>query len=59
VNTERDELPSALVPCPACNGTGSWHNGLEGPNADWGDCSYCEANGTVTPDAAEHFDGRG
>jgi hypothetical protein len=24
--------------CPDCNGTGSWHNGLEGPNADWGDC---------------------
>lgn len=27
--------------CPICNGTGSWHNGLEGPNADWGDCPDC------------------
>jgi hypothetical protein len=24
--------------CPRCDGTGTLHNGLEGPNADWDDC---------------------
>ena len=56
MNTQRDELPAALVPCPACNGTGSWHNGLEGPNADWGDCSWCDADGMVGADRAQRWD---